>query len=458
MRINEKLRQHWLLIIILSGSFLIKLAILLKLKHMILLGDEVDYLWHGLRIARGDSFETKELLQGGYVHFNPSHWGPGYIYFIGIILRFFNEKVFMIKLVQVILSTISVYLIYILAKKIFNESIALLSAFIFSIYPTLIAFTHYLWSETLYIFLLVIIIFFLIVFSLKKNKGYLLMAGIVLGLASLVKSVIFYFLPLIVFWLFLVYFKNFKAFLISSTVFLIACASVITPWTLRNYYTYGRFLLVDTNAGTVVWYNLNFFDSENYDWGGLIGKKLTRANGREKCNTGNVVDDYRCELKNGIKFIIKNPSLFIKGSVTKLCDFWNPTSFLIRHMRAGYYGVKPGLALARVITLVTVGSYIGVIIFGIFGFFYSKNDLIKVLFLFLIFYYILIHMVMFGMSRYRLPIEPFIMVYASYAILNFKVIMKNIFKDKKWLSVTAAVLLFAVMWYRYFPALFDIFG
>ena len=171
MRINEKLRQHWLLIIILSGSFLIKLAILLKLKHMILLGDEVDYLWHGLRIARGDSFETKELLQGGYVHFNPSHWGPGYIYFIGIILRFFNEKVFMIKLVQVILSTISVYLIYILAKKIFNESIALLSAFIFSIYPTLIAFTHYLWSETLYIFLLVIIIFFLIVFSLKKIKA-----------------------------------------------------------------------------------------------------------------------------------------------------------------------------------------------------------------------------------------------------------------------------------------------
>src|SRR3972149_7514385 len=167
--LSEKLKENSLLIIILSGSFLLKLCILLMLKHMVLVGDEVDYLWHGLRIARGDTYWTQNLEQGGYVYFEPSHWGPGYIYFIGVILRIFNEKIFFVKLMQIILSTISVFFIYLLGKRIFNKSVGVLSAFIFSIYPTLVAFTHYLWSETLYIFLLIIIIFLLTLFSFNKK-------------------------------------------------------------------------------------------------------------------------------------------------------------------------------------------------------------------------------------------------------------------------------------------------
>ena len=89
--LRNKIKENQFLIIILAGSFLLKLLILLKLKHMILLGDEVDYLWHGLRISRGDTYWTQNLEEGGYVYFDPSHWGPGYIYFIGAILRVFND-------------------------------------------------------------------------------------------------------------------------------------------------------------------------------------------------------------------------------------------------------------------------------------------------------------------------------------------------------------------------------
>ena len=444
-----------LLIIILSGSFLIKLFLLLKLKHMVLAGDEVEYLWHGLRIVRGETYEIKYLV---YDHFNSSHWGPGYIYFIVVILKLFHEKIFFIKLIQILLSTISAYFIYLLGKKTFNKTVGLLSAFIFSTYPTLIAFTHYLYPETLYIFLLIVIMYLLTAFSFNKRKSYLLVAGLSLGLASLVKSVIFYFLPLIIIWFFLVSEKKLKAFFMSTAIFLIACASIISPWTIRNYYIYDRFLLIDTNAGNVALFNLNYPEPENYDWGRFKEKIFSRAtNKRMNCNIGNVVDDYRCELKNGLKFIIENPYLFSKRSVTKLCDFWHPTSVLIRNVRDGSYGRIPGLTLIRIIILTTVVPYIGVIIFGIFGFFYSRNNLIKVSFLFLISYYILVHMVMFGMSRYRLPIEPFIMIYASYAIINFKNIIINIFSDKKWLGVTAVIFVFILMWYRYFPLVFDVF-
>src|SRR4030067_2165342 len=128
----EKLKENKLLIIILSGSFLIKLFFLLKLRHIVPAGDEVEYLWHGLRIARGETYEIQRVV---YDHFNSSHWGPGYIYFIVVILRLFHEKIFFIKLIQILLSTISAYFIYLLARRVFNKSTALLSVFIFSIYP-----------------------------------------------------------------------------------------------------------------------------------------------------------------------------------------------------------------------------------------------------------------------------------------------------------------------------------
>src|SRR3972149_366160 len=167
----EKLKENKLLIIILSGSFLIKLFLLIKLKHMVPAGDEVEYLWHGLRIARGETYEIKYLV---YDHFNSSHWGPGYIYFIVVILKLFHEKIFFIKLIQILLNTISACFLYVLAERIFNKPVALLSVFIFSAYPTLIAFTHYLYPETLYIFLLIVIIYLLTAFSTNKKKRNLL--------------------------------------------------------------------------------------------------------------------------------------------------------------------------------------------------------------------------------------------------------------------------------------------
>ena len=84
--------------------------------------------------------------------FRPS----AYICFLTGIFWIFGKSLFAAKAAQVLLSTFSVVLLYGIARRIFSEKVALTAAGIFAFYPNLVAFTHYLWRETFFIFLVLL--------------------------------------------------------------------------------------------------------------------------------------------------------------------------------------------------------------------------------------------------------------------------------------------------------------
>ena len=89
----------------------------------------------------------------------------------------------------------------------------------------------------------------------------------------------------------------------------------ISPWTIRNYVVFKRFLLINTAAGELFW-------SGTYiPWDGIC-KHGRDENFYKLFNLENPVDNDRKMFIEGLKNIKKNPIGFLKLSVKKFFRFW----------------------------------------------------------------------------------------------------------------------------------------
>src|SRR5262245_50046063 len=133
----------------------------------------------------------------------PGAWQPpGYTVFTAALLGLSGRSLVAVKLGQVLLGSFSVLLVLALGRAWFGERAGLASAWLAALYPNLIAFTHYLWSETLFLFLLLA---GLVALSRKRlepegvssapSPGAAALAGLCLGLAALTRAALVYFLP-----------------------------------------------------------------------------------------------------------------------------------------------------------------------------------------------------------------------------------------------------------------------
>lgn len=131
-----------------------------------------------------------------------SFWGTSYIarfphLTIMILYMAFMIKVFPInnilvmKLVNLALGTLTIYLIYLIVKEIFNSTKkALYAAALTTIFPPLVTYTGVFCTENIAIPLYLISTYiFLLVIKGKKNAYYLILSGIALSLGNLFRMV-----------------------------------------------------------------------------------------------------------------------------------------------------------------------------------------------------------------------------------------------------------------------------
>lgn len=125
---------------IVLASLALKVALAVASADQKLFGDERHYLDLGRWMAEGRVY--------------PTFWAPGQPFFLSLHHRLFGEDAAAAaRLTQCLLSTLSVLFVHRAAAALLRPAEAVLAAALFAFEPTLIAFTHYLWSETLYLFL-----------------------------------------------------------------------------------------------------------------------------------------------------------------------------------------------------------------------------------------------------------------------------------------------------------------
>ena len=105
-----------------------------------------------------------------------------------------------VKCVQIGLSLALVALVYGIARRTGDIRAARIAAWLTALDPTFAAYTHYLFSETLFLTLLTAALYTIARDPEGRSASNRIVTGLLFGLTALTRGVVLYFLPLWVVW------------------------------------------------------------------------------------------------------------------------------------------------------------------------------------------------------------------------------------------------------------------
>jgi 4-amino-4-deoxy-L-arabinose transferase-like glycosyltransferase len=184
----------------------------------------------------------------GYVGQNGSptaFWPVGYALFLGILFKLFGAQVIVAELANAVLAAGTVALFYPLAQSLSGSTLVARLATLFVLaWPNQIAYTSLASDSVLFEFLLCAV---LLVLAQNKGVAGLVLAGVLTGLAALVRP---YGILLPVLFLAVRFYRQpaRRTLQILGVVYLAAILTLV-PWTIRNYQVFGGFVFISTNGG-----------------------------------------------------------------------------------------------------------------------------------------------------------------------------------------------------------------
>jgi 4-amino-4-deoxy-L-arabinose transferase-like glycosyltransferase len=309
--------------------------------------DELAYLRMAREILVDGDFRARWL------------WPPGQPYFMAGIFLVVGENLVVVKAVQVVLSTLSVYLIFLITRRVFaSVNTGLLAAGVAAIYPNLIGFSHYLWSETLFIFLLLCFIHSLLLFSTNHRYRLLVAGGLLFSMGCLTRPVLLPCVVLAVLYLWIRLRSNPRVLATATVVFVVTVVAVLTPWVVRNHRVHGGWMVI-APTGHHLWRGNSgilktdpeedAFAREKYEGYG------TSTLERDRYAFGRAWDLIRA----------RQPFWILKKAALYLRTWRIDRSFVLRHFNLGHYGEIPQSVenvLAGCIRYVYLAMMIGAIL------------------------------------------------------------------------------------------------
>ena len=437
------------LALLLVLSTLLKLALLVPAARLPLRADERQYVTGAIAIAK----------TGVPAYTNPNwdeaHSSPLYPYALGAVCLVVGEEhlASAARVLQVLASTLTAWLVFVVAARVFERRIALASAAIVALGPTFVGYTHWFYTETLYTLLFVGLAAVLLGGERPISYRRALAAGLVAGLAALTRGAFVVQAPFVLAWLLLAGDAAPRRRALTALAFALGMTATIAPWTIRNAVRYQRFLLIDTNGGNVLYKNWNAIDQENHDVGleRRWQKEQESYHGaiplRPRVESDDPLARNSAEIEAAVQFTLAHPLLYAEQSLVRAAEFVNPTSFLVRSIRYGDYDVSPAVA-ELVVWSVLLGT-MALLAFGAFGLAARPDGAPAALLVLLMLSNVAVCVAIVSMSRYRLPMMPLLAPFAVHGLVSLRRLPAE--RPRAFTLALALVVAMAVAWVRYVP-------
>src|SRR5215467_7996530 len=148
-------------------------------------------------------------------------------------------------------------LVYLFARDLFSWRIGVIAAAFAAMYPELYIYDGWLYTESLYIFLLFAICYGLYRLQHKPERNWRnwIIIGVLLGLLSLTRPNGIIVIGLFIVWCFIMVWQKFISLRITIQGVLLStliAVILIAPWTIRNFLVSDAFIPVATGDGTVL--------------------------------------------------------------------------------------------------------------------------------------------------------------------------------------------------------------
>lgn len=333
-----------------------------------------------------------------------------------------------VRVLQAVLSLLTVVIVHRMAQTAFDERTANLAAAAMAFYPSLAITTNLLLTETLFTLLVVCFSWTVQRYFATSSLRWALGAGIVLGLGALTRSVLWLFPPVLTLFVLLSTRSGLAWWqrLGHASAACLAFAVVLAPWTIRNSRLQETFVTVDVMGGRNVMMGNYEFTPLYRAWDaiGVTGPQswdnvLAAERPAGQRLTQGQID--KQALRRALTFMLDNPMLTMQRSAIKFLNFWQLEREWVAGASRGYWklGDKIGvLCLAGLI----VGAYVAAMWLGLFGFACVRpaDPRWKWFVACLIGFVCLLHTVAFGHSRYHLPLMPLILVFSAAAAVHWR--------------------------------------
>ncbi len=352
-------------------------------------GDEQEYLNQALTLLRTRQYVELRLMRP-----------PLYAIFLAACIVAFDLLIQNLRLVQAVISALTVAPLYLLALRLFDERrIAVVAGLLTALNYTLAFTATELLTETLFLFGLTVI-FALLSHSAFTSRWPPLLAGVCLGLLALLRSVALPLLALGALWLMV------RAGKRAAAIFVLAAVLVIAPWTLRNYLTYGAIIIIDTTGAENLWL-------DNDPAGREAVKRQLYALGDD------MAARQRLATERGIAVILANPD-HVAAKVWREARLFTALQFFDDMRNRPAIWVPPLQVWLRLI--LGDGLWLVILLGGAAGLWLAPAQRWTLIVAAPWTLYIVLTMLIFHVEpRYRLPIYPALIPYAAWAIVRLSV-------------------------------------
>lgn len=354
-------------------------------------------------------------------------------------------NIFVVRLVQSVIGALTAVLTFKLTEKVFDRKTAVWAGLLFAIYPAGWGYCDLILSEALYTFFFIAGLYFFVDVP-RGTFQDAFFAGLLLGLATLTRTVLFLFPIPFALYYFIFYRKRFS-YLPKLAVFMATFWIVLIPWFARNERVFEKpimttksgvdFYLYNHSPFMFILYNYSLEDSEFM--GDIVPWKLSEM---ERDSLAREV---------GVRWVKENPLLFIFKGIRMQWNFFGVEREYIWSLIAGYWGRIPRWQIALVFLIFAPTIYLLMPLF-IWGVVYSWKKHQRIWNLLIITaYFLAVTFAAYGFSRHRTPLNSVMMAFAGFALVNCSSILpdlklKGILRKPQALVAFGLLIFFIIGW------------
>jgi 4-amino-4-deoxy-L-arabinose transferase-like glycosyltransferase len=330
------------------------------------------------------------------------YWPVGTSAVYATLYHLFGVSFLPIVLFNLVIGTAIVWLTYTIALRYLGKPVATFSALIVACWPILIQFTTILASELIFIFLILAAIY---VWGSKQSSPILraLVWGALICAATYIRPTA---LPLLLLLPLLSWLSGltFKQSLAQLTIAVATAAILFAPWVYRNHVLFNQFVLVSANGGANLWMGNNPLSNGGY---------MDLPNIEFK----NEVARDKYFKKEAINFILNNPLSYLKLMCKRaITTYKSETIGVVWNGALEKELSKTSLFILKLFSTVYWWCIIMASLMGVYEL-YKRRSLVwhHALFAVTAFFFAF-PILTVAQDRYHLPINPFLAIFAAYAL------------------------------------------
>jgi len=265
---------------------------------------------------------------------------PGYPVFAGVVLKLFKKDAFVI-ICQYLLGVLASLPIFLILRNYLNEKKAQVVTFAYLFYPTTWHWESQFMSESLFIFLNSLYLFFMYKYLTEGKIRKLCLTSIFGAFSLLTRPAAIF--PLGIFYFYIIFrekpIRALKVAAVTGLIFLL----IFSPWVLRNYRAFGHFIPISTSGGITIY-------TSYVNWGYDMSIINLVPEDRERWSKlGTEYEKDKFLLSRTVNFLKQYPFKILTLAPVKIKDYFHPFDGRWYPLRYGskyniFYGILFSLA------------------------------------------------------------------------------------------------------------------